>query len=805
MEREQEIKPARVREASSELVGSYLLLHEIARGEHTSVHLAKKHGPMGFQRLFALKRLRSGHNTRPEYVAMLLDEAHLTAGLHHANLVGVLDVGSESGCHVISDYVEGENLARLIERAGPALHSRYFLPLFVDTLNGLEAVHTALGADELPLEMVHQAPCARHVLVGVDGIARLTDFSQARAKTLTPSRARTERLRLSHMAPEQAISPESVDARTDLFIVGISLWEALTGEPLFEANSDDFTFQNVLHRRIPRPSEVGRRPPSCFDAVCLRALERDPKARFASAAEMARALRDVALNQALYATPAEIGAWVKSVLGAELRARRRKLGDMDTQQIRLAGVAENGKPQDASTERGGQAQAASALTLSDWDEAPSASGGISPQTYPIPRDDEPTSPRFVVEQESGRAKPRQRTSTLPFGSGLEPVRMPDEVGSGARTLDVLDSEPTRPNVFVPAALAGRRDVSVVSPGAYSQVNSSRTRNKRASVSPPPPPAWPTPASPFAALDEVQTHRYAEMSSPEPSLHGAPLGFKPKRPSQFPSPLDTAAQHTAESLGALQTSLDWPTPAVEMGAVSRADSVPSRGFVPEESVGAKILPSGEQVASVLESLPKTFEALRAEEAVREAKRLVTSDATRLATSDMTSLAPPNVAEWTLPPSEPRPRNVGAWVGSGLLAAVILLAMGVGARQWMLDGAQTAASTREAPGEPVQRDALPEELSEAAPGIDEAADAPLFAPGSDIAPGAHEERDAKPAGSTSKHSASSSRQRTSRAHGARDKSLEVEPAARSLDADSKPQALPAKPAPGPALTPIPDNPY
>ena len=116
-----------------------------------------------------------------------------------------------------------------------------------------------------------------------------------------------------------ARSPALDSRRSSLdFIVGITLWEALTGERLFAAESDERSFQNLLHRRIPRPSEVGMCPPRGFDAVCMRALERDPEARFGSALEMARELRDVALNQALYALPGEIGAWVKSVMGREL-------------------------------------------------------------------------------------------------------------------------------------------------------------------------------------------------------------------------------------------------------------------------------------------------------------------------------------------------------------------------------------------------------------------------------------------------------------------------------------------------------
>jgi serine/threonine-protein kinase len=318
-------KPGRRRDPTGELIGSYAVIAQIATGEATLVHLAQKHGALGFHRLAAIKRLKPEFAQRGEWSALLLEEARLSAGVQHANIVDVIDVGTEGGCYLVMDYIEGADLDVLLSRAGKERHARYVLPPIVDALHGLHAIHTSVDDAGQSLAMVHQAPRARHILIGIDGTARLTDFSQVAAPSLAPSHLRNGRLKPAYMAPEQ-VRGQPVDARTDLFILGITLWEALTGERLFQAETSEASKRAVLERHIPRPSDVGFKPPRALDRVCLRALAREPDQRYQDAAEMARELRDIALNQALYATAGELGQWVRALAGRSLIERRRALG-----------------------------------------------------------------------------------------------------------------------------------------------------------------------------------------------------------------------------------------------------------------------------------------------------------------------------------------------------------------------------------------------------------------------------------------------------------------------------------------------
>jgi len=329
---------ARRRESGVDRIGPYSLIAQIASGDFTTVHLAQRQGTLGYQRLTAIKRLRPELCRQPEWTQLLLDEARLSAGVRHGNIVDIIDVGTDpnSGVYLVMGYVEGADLEVLIARAGKERHPRYLVPPIVDALNGLGAVHTALDELGESLSMVHQAPRARHILIGIDGTARITDFSQVSARGLIPSTLRGKRLAAGYMAPEQVSVSEPVSARTDLFIVGITLWETLTGERLFGAENPALARRGILERHIPRPSEVGLRPPACFDAICMKALQRNPEQRYQSAHEMARELREAAVSESLYASSSELGQWVRGLASRALVERRRAIGaEEPSQEISL--------------------------------------------------------------------------------------------------------------------------------------------------------------------------------------------------------------------------------------------------------------------------------------------------------------------------------------------------------------------------------------------------------------------------------------------------------------------------------------
>ena len=697
MDRIQGQQPGSKRDSSVEMLGPYALLAEIGRGDLTTVHLAQKQGTLGFQRLVAIKRLSEVFARQPDFVHLMLDEARLGSRLHHANVVGILDVGSEPSCYVVMDYVEGESLGTLLSRAGNERQPRFIAPVLVDMLNGLHAVHTAIDENGAHLAVVHQAPTAHHVLVGIDGTARLTDFSQARSRVTVPSAVRSDRLRVAYMAPEHALTPNQVDHRADLFVVGIVLWEALTGERLFAAETDELTFQNLVSARIPRPSEAGLKPPRCFDHVAMRALERDPERRYQSALEMARDLRDAALNQALYATAGELGQWVTSLVGPELVERRKRavedpsLAESDSstsgfysaQQAALENPYQSGRiyggsyshvdrGQDVVRTPGSLRSAATVPSLPPVQGRQSASPSL-PARAPDRASITPSGARISGTPRRSMPPLGMRVPTQKLAATSAPVDPPPPPARPAmdappRTAGMdapahvtgMDAPARMAGLDVPRAHAptlpferalmlglGAHDNEHTNPGGFVPTRPGGRRDANA----PGPGAYSEHKTRAPVFDEVDTSRL----NPPPS------------PSSYPPPpMSAPAPQPAGSVRAARRS--DPTPRVTeqdgRAPTGRRDSPPLRLSLPEGPVGQPYRATPE----VVEPPPRARGARQRFDDV-----MVTAP---------NSIAPSLAASRTKRPEAPdvRSRGYGFWLGTGLLTGIIALAAFVGVRNW-----------------------------------------------------------------------------------------------------------------------------
>jgi serine/threonine-protein kinase len=321
------------------LLGRYEVLCRIARGGMGSVYLCRVTGEGGFRRLFALKALRERLTRDPAATRMFLQEARIAAKIYDPHVVGIVDVGIQaSQPYLVMDYVEGGSLQQLLRRHPRYRPPRLIVPLLLDALAGLHAAHTLADDDGAPLELVHCDVSPHNMLVGVDGTCRLSDFGIAKAAAaaggVTGSHGKP-----GYLSPEQAAG-RNVDRRADLFSLGVVMWNALTGERLFSGRSVDETLGEVLHKEIPRPSTLGLKPPACLDAICMKALARDPAARYQTAEEMLRALRTVALREDLLASSSDVARWVTSTFGEELQARRLAVLDA-SRRVKAAGASES--------------------------------------------------------------------------------------------------------------------------------------------------------------------------------------------------------------------------------------------------------------------------------------------------------------------------------------------------------------------------------------------------------------------------------------------------------------------------------
>ena len=309
-------------------IGRYVLHAELASGGMATVFLGRLRGQVGFSRTVAIKRSHPGFAKDPEFVSMFLDEARIAARIRHPNVVPVLDVEARDGeLFLVMDYVHGESLARLWRLGDgapidPAIAGR----IAADMLYGLHAAHQAKDERGEPLHVVHRDVSPQNVLVGVDGIARVTDFGIAKAvNRIQTTHEGQLKGKLAYMAPEQ-LEERAVDARTDVYASAVVLWELLTGRRLHTSAEAGATITRILTGKIPPPSRVAPAIPPELDALVLRGMAKDPDERFASAQDMA-----VALERTLrLALPADVADWVGTRAHASLEERARLVAELET-------------------------------------------------------------------------------------------------------------------------------------------------------------------------------------------------------------------------------------------------------------------------------------------------------------------------------------------------------------------------------------------------------------------------------------------------------------------------------------------
>jgi len=316
-------------------IGRYVLYGEIAAGGMATVHLGRLVAAAGFSRMVAIKKLHAQFAKNPDFVTMFLDEARLAARIRHPNVVPTLDVvATQDELLLVMEYVQGESLSRLLRRVAAndeRVNPKIVASIMAGALHGLHAAHEAKSERGEPLDIVHRDVSPQNILVGHDGVARVLDFGVAKALGRHQvTREGHVKGKLAYMAPEQIRG--TVTRKTDVFAAGIVLWEALTARNLFVGDNDGALIDAINSASIDPPSAHAPGLSSSVDAVTMRALERDPDKRFATAREMAIALEaceGVALAS-------EVGAWVERMAGESLAKQHELISEIESSPARLS-------------------------------------------------------------------------------------------------------------------------------------------------------------------------------------------------------------------------------------------------------------------------------------------------------------------------------------------------------------------------------------------------------------------------------------------------------------------------------------
>ncbi|MDB5217616.1 MAG: serine/threonine protein kinase, partial [Myxococcaceae bacterium] len=251
-------------------------------------------GQMGFNKLAVIKRLRQALAEEPAFRNMFLDEARLAARLSHPNIVHTYEVGEQNGVYFIAmEYLEGQSLNKVLKEAlrrKEGIEHEVGARIIADALGGLAYAHGLGDYDGRPLGIIHRDVSPHNIFVTYDGHTKLVDFGIAKAAlSSTETEVGVLKGKVAYMSPEQAMGGR-IDQRADLFAMGIVLWELLARQRLMTGESAANTLHKLMNEQIPRVSSVVPGIDPELEAICGKALEKDPQYRWQTAAEMRDAL-----------------------------------------------------------------------------------------------------------------------------------------------------------------------------------------------------------------------------------------------------------------------------------------------------------------------------------------------------------------------------------------------------------------------------------------------------------------------------------------------------------------------------------
>ncbi len=312
-------------------LGRYEVLLGIAEGGMARVWAAKQHGQRGFSKVVAIKTILPALASDPDFEAMFLDEARVAAGVHHPNVCEIFDLGEDHGVlYIAMEWVNGESLARIFKPArrggqrGGAnpLEFRVAARIIADAAAGLHAAHQQKDEHGELLNVVHRDVSPQNILVSVGGTVKVTDFGVAKALGSSHEATAAGQIKgkAAYMAPEQA-GGAKLDRRSDVFALGICLYEVTTGSRPFSGESQVATLQALLAGKFAPPRSVAPGYPPELEAIVLKAMSIDPEERYPTANDMRRALEEYLARSGSVVTETQVAELARERVGGVVDER----------------------------------------------------------------------------------------------------------------------------------------------------------------------------------------------------------------------------------------------------------------------------------------------------------------------------------------------------------------------------------------------------------------------------------------------------------------------------------------------------
>ncbi len=376
--------------AAPRRIGNYEIVSHLKAGGMATLYLARRTGAAGFARHVAIKVVHPHLGQNQSFVRMFLDEAFLSARIQHPNVVHVEELGEADGVYfLVMEYVHGAALSQLLKAL--AVRRRRLTPelatwIAIQIADGLHAAHELRGDDDQPLMVVHRDVSPQNVLLSYAGHVKVIDFGIAKARTRAKeTTTKSLKGKLRYMAPEQAFG-KPVDRRTDIYALGVVLWELLTVRRLFEADDDFALLDQVRAPKHLPPSHYAVGVSPALDAAVLRALAPKADDRPATMQEFRRLLAE-AVPGATSVDSAHIAELLGAVMTDEIAKQKQMLPDSLSAMRSI-----NGLPEEPGTRAGRPgALRTSMLPPEQRDEiVHTMTYGAEHASLPADEDDEPS-------------------------------------------------------------------------------------------------------------------------------------------------------------------------------------------------------------------------------------------------------------------------------------------------------------------------------------------------------------------------------------------------------------------------------
>jgi serine/threonine-protein kinase len=405
-------------------LGKYELLVRIGRGGMATVWVALERGETRDKdRLVAVKAILTDLAGDPEFVKMFLDEGRIVRMIRHGNVVDVYDVAETEGLvYLVMEWVEGDSLHAVIAEAGKRrpVPPEMAVRIIADAAGGLHAAHELKDTDGKVMGVVHRDVSPHNILIGRDGGIKLVDFGVAKAMGRISEATSAGQLKgkFGYMSPEQAMA-KKVDRRSDIFALGIVLFELTTGRRLFRGEHDAETLHLVVSGKIPKPTSIDPAYPAELEAIVLRALERDPSKRYQTALEFEQALEGFLKQSRIVVPRAGVANLLKKVMGARMEQRRKAIRSALRATFGDPAEAMNLAPSDPNAVTGDQISV-SGVTASGISGTPpgTSSSGITQPTHPTSITGSQPSPTLATSPQTVPAVVVKRGGTLGYVIGI---------------------------------------------------------------------------------------------------------------------------------------------------------------------------------------------------------------------------------------------------------------------------------------------------------------------------------------------------------------------------------------------------